>query len=162
MFWALTSVTLSLTHTLRQPLNNSIHFSSSLEFWVTTVVKWRWKGNKNMKCSDFQYIFSLSLGKNYTIMSFSWCAHQWNWKPHLSSFGLIEKSEFREFSWAVSILCCQVEQLKEVEQDWRELLGPDAIADCRNPRKDLCHGIPIQFARAVYQVAMQTGCKYAT
>lgn len=113
MFWALTSVTLSLTHTLRQPLNNSIHFSSSLEFWVTTVVKWRWKGNKNMKCSDFQYIFSLSLGKNYTIMSFSWCAHQWNWKPHLSSFGLIEKSEFREFSWAVSILCCQVEQLKE-------------------------------------------------
>lgn len=28
--------------------------------------------------------------KNYTIMSFSWCAHQQEWKPHLSSFRLIE------------------------------------------------------------------------
>lgn len=78
-------------HTPRQPLNNRIHFCSSSEFWVTTVVRGRWKRNKNMKHSDFQYIFSLVFGrKNYTIMSFLWCAHQQEWKPHLSSFGLIE------------------------------------------------------------------------
>lgn len=39
---------------------------------------------------DFQYIFPCLGAKNYTIMSFSWCAHQQEWKPHLSSFGVIE------------------------------------------------------------------------
>ena len=41
-------------------------------------------------------------------------------------------------------------------------LGADAKADRRNPHEDLLFlRIPIQFAGAVYQVPMQTGCKYA-
>lgn len=58
-------------------------------------------------------------------------------------FWSYRKSEFREFSWAAGILCCQVERRKEGSKNvgqW-ELLGPHADAACGNPQKDLLLGI---------------------
>lgn len=64
-----------------------------LLFRVSEWQLWSDEGGKGTKTWTwwFPIHFFPCLGaKNYTIMSFSWCAHQQEWKPHLSSFGVIE------------------------------------------------------------------------
>lgn len=77
--------------TPRQPLNNSIHFCFYLESLSDNYGQMKVEREQIHEHGDFQYIFFPCLGaENYSIMSFSWCAHQQEWKPHLSSFGVIE------------------------------------------------------------------------
>lgn len=127
-------------HTPRHPRNNSILFCSSLEFWVTTVVRWRWKENKNTKQWFPIHFFFLIFGQKKKITPLCHFRDVLNrMQTSFVIFWSYRKSEFRDFSWAVSILCCQVEQLKEGSKNvgqW-ELLGPHADAACENPRKDL-------------------------
>lgn len=64
-----------------------------LLFRVSEWQLWSDEGGKGTKTWTrwFPIHFFPCLGaKNYTIMSFSWCAHHQEWKPHLSSFGVIE------------------------------------------------------------------------
>lgn len=102
MSWALTSMTLSLTHT--KAATQQQH-PFPLLFRVLSDNCGQMKVEREQKHETVisNTFFPCLQAKNYTIMSFSWCAHQQEWKPHLSSFGLIE-NQFREFSWSVSTL----------------------------------------------------------
>lgn len=116
--------------------------SFSALLWSSEWQLWSGEGGKRTKTrnSDFQYIFfSLSSGKKKITPLCHFRDMLNRMQTSFVIFWSYRKSEFRDFSRAVSILCCQVEQLKEGSKNvgqW-ELLGPHADAACENPRKDL-------------------------
>lgn len=73
-----------------------------------------------MKHNDFQYILFLVFGqkKLHHYVIFVMCSSM-SVKTSFVIFWSDRHSEFREFSWAVSSLCCQVEQLKEGSKNHR-------------------------------------------
>lgn len=158
-------MTLSRTHTKATTQHRHLFLllfkSSEWQLWSDEGGK----GTKTWNTMISNTSFSLSSGKKlHHYVIFVMCSST-GVETSFVIFRSDGKSDFRESSWAVSILCCQVEQLKEGSKHIgpMRLLGASAKAEGRNPRKELPFlGIPIQFVGAVYQVSMQTGCKYAT
>lgn len=127
-------------HTPRQPFNNSIHFCFYLESLSDNYGQMKVEREQKHEHSDFQYIFFPCLeAKNYTIMSFSWCAHQQEWKPHLSSFGVIEN---RSLGNSVGLSASSAVK----KRSWKQEHGGQMRAAGLTPNPTIAvHGVVVHF-----------------
>lgn len=154
--------------TPRQPLNNSIRFCFYLESLSDNYGQMKVEREQKHEHSDFQYIFFPCLGaKNYSIMSFSWCAHQQEWKPHLSSFGVIENRSLGNSVGLSAFFAVKKCSWRKATRRWgtnesRWAMTPTLTIVVRPQHAFPFVGNPIQFAAAVNQDHLQAGYKYAT
>lgn len=159
-------MTLSQTHTKAATQQQHPFL---LLFRVSEWQLWSAEGGKGTKTWTQWlpiHFFPCPEAKNYTIMSFSWCAHQQEWKPHLSSFGVIENQSLGNSVELSASFAVKKRSWRKSDKSmggrW-ELLGSDTQPGDRWPwRGGPFLSIPIQFAAAVNQALVRPEYKYAT